>query len=146
MLHRIDLNIPSIDATTMTGSITTTRTAINVSGKKQNLEVQITQPAGVTITVGNKNKNLTDPARTASLTFPITISAPEVANGQYFGPITLVPAQGGNNVYIPVAFVRKQGGVALTNTCSPDTVAVEGALALHGDRDQPAARRPRTWR
>ena len=32
-LHRIDLNIPSIDATTMTGSITTSRTAINVSGR-----------------------------------------------------------------------------------------------------------------
>ena len=31
----IDLNIPSIDATTMTGSITTPRTAINVSGKNQ---------------------------------------------------------------------------------------------------------------
>ena len=43
-LHRIDLNIPSIDATTMTGSITTPRTAINVSGKKQTLDVQISSP------------------------------------------------------------------------------------------------------
>ena len=33
-LHRIDLNIASIDATTFTGSVTTTRTAINVSGKQ----------------------------------------------------------------------------------------------------------------
>jgi len=56
-LHRVDLNIPSIDATTMTGAITTNRTAINVSGKHQNLQVEITEPAGVTITVGTKNKN-----------------------------------------------------------------------------------------
>ena len=123
-LHRIDLNIPSIDATTMTGSITTSRTAINVSGKKQTMEVHVSQPAGVMITVGNKNKKLQIP-KNGSLTFPITISAPEVANGQYFGSITLVPAQGGNNVYIPVAFVRRQGGVALTNTCAPSTVAVK---------------------
>src|SRR5258705_7214007 len=31
-LHRIDLNLASVDATTMSGSITTHRTAINVSG------------------------------------------------------------------------------------------------------------------
>ena len=61
VLHRIDLNIPSIDATTMTGSITTSRTAINVSGKKQTMVVHISQPAGVTITVGNKNKKLQTP-------------------------------------------------------------------------------------
>ena len=45
-LHRIDLNIPSIDATTMGGSITTHRTAINVSGKNQTFHAQITAPAG----------------------------------------------------------------------------------------------------
>ena len=52
-LHRIDLNIPSIDATTMGGSISTQRTAINVSGKNQTLDAQISAPAGVTITVNN---------------------------------------------------------------------------------------------
>ncbi len=122
VLHRIDLNIPSIDATTMSGSIATQRTAINVSGKQQTLKVQISQPAGVTITVGNKNNNLKI-GKNGSLTFPITISAPEVPNGQYFGSITLVPVQGGNSVSIPVAFVRKQGAVGLTQVCSPATVA-----------------------
>lgn len=38
-LHRIDLNLASIDATTMSGSITTQRTAINVSGQSQKLDV-----------------------------------------------------------------------------------------------------------
>ena len=121
-LHRVDLNIPSIDATTMTGAITTNRTAINVSGKHQNLQVEITEPAGVTITVGTKNKNL-HIAKDDSLTFPITISAPEVADGQYIAAIDLVPVAGGNTVHIPVAFVKKQGSVALTHVCSPTTVA-----------------------
>jgi hypothetical protein len=117
-LHRIDLNIPSVDATTMSGSISTQRTAINVSGKSQNLAVQITQPAGVTITVGNKNHAL-HIAKNGTLTFPITIDAPSVANGQYQGRIDLVPSNGSNKVTIPFAFVKKQGAVTLTNSCSP---------------------------
>ena len=58
-LHRVDLNIASVDATTFTGSVTTSRTATNVSGKAQHLDVSIVQPAGVTITVGNKNSRCT---------------------------------------------------------------------------------------
>ena len=53
------------------------------------------------------------------MTFPVTISAPDVANGQYQGRINLVSRNGGNTVTIPVAFVKKQGPVTLTNTCSP---------------------------
>ena len=116
-LHRIDLNIPSVDATTMSGSIATHRTAINVSGKNQTLDVNITQPAGVTITVNNgKPIHVT---KGDSVTFPITIDAPSVANGQYQGRINLVPRKGANTVTIPVAFVKKQGAVTLSNTCSP---------------------------
>jgi hypothetical protein len=121
-LHRIDLNLPSIDATTMSGAITTHRTAINVSGKTQNMAVQISQPAGVTITVGSKNHDL-HIAKGGSLTFPITISAPSVANGQYQGRINLVPSAGGNTVTMPVAFVKKQGVVTLTNSCAPSSIA-----------------------
>ena len=119
-LHRIDLNIPSIDATTMSGSISTHRTAINVSGKKQVLDVQVTAPAGVTITVGNNNHNL-QIDKDGTLTFPISIDAPTVANGQYQGRIDLVPnnGSGANKVTIPVAFVKQQGAVTLSNSCSP---------------------------
>jgi subtilisin family serine protease len=124
-LHRINLNVPSIDATTMSGEITTQRTAINVSGASQKLAVQITQPAGVSITVGNNNHDLKI-AKNGSLTFPITISAPQVANGQYFGRINLVPAKGGNKVTIPVAFVKKQGNVTVSSNCSPLSFAVNG--------------------
>jgi len=124
-LHRIDLNLASIDATTMSGSITTQRTAINVSGRHQNMQVQITEPAGVEITVGKKNHDL-HIAKDESLTFPITIDAPNVANGQYQARINLVPEQGGNTVTMPVAFVKRQGTVTLSNTCAPPSFASRG--------------------
>jgi subtilisin family serine protease len=122
-LHRVDLNIASVDATTMSGTITTHRTAINVSGHRQTLHVQITEPAGVTITVGTNNRNLVID-KDASLTFPITISAPAVANGQYTGSIRLVPQSGANAVYMPVAFVKKQGSVTLSQSCASASIAV----------------------
>jgi hypothetical protein len=120
-LHRIDLNLASVDATTMSGSITTHRTAINISGANQTLDAQITQPAGVTITVNNGRALIMRAG--ATLTFPITIDAATVANGQYTGSIKLVPRNGSNAVYMPVAFVKKQGTVTLTNLCSPASFA-----------------------
>jgi hypothetical protein len=88
-LHRIDLNIPSIDAPTMGGSITTHRTAINVSRKNQTFHAQITAPAGVTITVNNGHPIKVH--KGDSVTFPVTIDAPSVANGQYQARINLMP-------------------------------------------------------
>ena len=65
-----------------------------MSGVHQNMQVVITQPAGVTITVGNNNHDL-HIAKNGSLTFPITISAPSVANGQYLARITSFRAVAG---------------------------------------------------
>jgi subtilisin family serine protease len=121
-LHRIDLNIPSIDATTMSGVIRTQRTALNVSGHKQRFTVEVSAPDGATITVG-KNNNPLKVAKGGELTFPVTIEAPELPNGQYFGWIRLVPQSGANAVFLPVAFFKKQGAVTLTNTCSSSTIA-----------------------
>ena len=132
-LHRIDLNTPSIDATTMTGQITTKRTALNVSGKGQALAVSVQSPAGAQIIVSNNAPGPKGPGASSknlgvgagqSLTFWVTISAPELANGQYFGRITLTP-KSGTPVTIPVAFVKKQGDVTLTHTCVPSTFAAK---------------------
>ena len=129
-LHRIDLNIPSIDATTMGGSITTHRTAINVSGKNQTFHAQITAPAGVTITVNNGHPIKVH--KGDSVTFPVTIDAPSVANGQYQGRINLMPRTGANKVTIPVAFVKKQGAVTLTQQLlAPVLRVAHGRVALH---------------
>jgi subtilisin family serine protease len=133
-LHRVDLNLASIDATTMPGVLTTQRTGINVSGRPQTLDVQTSMPSGVTILVGNNN----DPSNPkplhvgagGSVTFGVEIDATNVANGQYFGWIKLVPESGANAVFMPVAFVKKQGQVTLTNACTPTTIPASNGTAL----------------
>ena len=124
-LGRVNLNLPSVDATTMSGQLTTSRTAKNVSGVDQRLTISIQQPAGGTITVNGKNKDIKVGAG-EEVTFSISISAPFAADGQYFGRITLMPTSG-NAVTIPVAFNKHQGAVALTQSCSPTSVAVSAA-------------------
>jgi hypothetical protein len=151
-LHRVDLNLPSIDATTMSGQLTTERTAINVTGKDQDLQVSVDQPAGVQIIVSDKNPGgpgghgpAAGPGGGGSglpkgvdklkakknnpLSFWVTISAPDVADGQYFGSITLTPRSGGTPVFIPVAFVKTQGTVSLTNTCTPLSFPVKTGVS-----------------
>ncbi|MDX6454182.1 MAG: hypothetical protein QOD48_289, partial [Gaiellaceae bacterium] len=133
-LHRVDLNLASIDAATMPGVLTTKRTGINVSGNPQTLDVQTSMPSGVTILVGNNN----DPSNPkplhvgagGSVTFGVKIDATNVANGQYFGWIKLVPESGANAVFMPVAFVKKQGQVTLTNSCTPATIPASNGTAL----------------
>ena len=133
-LHRIDLNIASVNAPTMTGQITTKRTAINVSGKDQTLTVSTVAPDGATIFVSDKDPSKKGPSTDTKISLPkkgttdiwITISAPDLADGQYFGRITLDPKKDGyNSVTIPVAFYRQQGEVTLTHTCAPTTFAAK---------------------
>ena len=137
-LHRIDLNIASVNAPTMTGLITTKRTAINVSGKSQQLEVSTIAPAGVSIFVSDKAPGKNGPKADSKISLSkngttdiwITISAPEVPNGQYFGQITLDPKKDGYySAVIPVAFVKQQGAVTLTHLCSPTTFPVKTGKA-----------------
>jgi subtilisin family serine protease len=128
-LGRIDINIPSVNAPTFLGSISTQRTAINVSGRNQVFKVHTSAPRGATITVGTNNGNLSVKAG-RSITFPITINAPTIANGQYFGRITLTPQSGGTPVTIPVAFRKvstESGAVGLTHACAPTTFATGAA-------------------
>jgi subtilisin family serine protease len=137
-LHRIDLNIASIDAPTMAGEITTMRSAINVSGKTQDLDVSVVAPAGTQIYVsghkpGPKGAELKSDKKLHAdkkkpLDFWVTISAPEADPGQYFGQITLTPKKG-TPVVIPVAFVKKQGAVTLTHTCDPTTIATRTGVS-----------------
>jgi hypothetical protein len=119
-LHRIDANTPSVNAPTMSGSLTTTRTARNVSGALQTFTVHTVAPAGGSITV--KPSSFSIPAGKTKL-LTITINGEGLAaDQQYFGSITLDAASASaNDVSIPVAFFTKQGGVTLTHTCSPDS-------------------------
>jgi subtilisin family serine protease len=120
-LHRIDANIPSVNAPTMSGSVTTTRTAMNVSGATQNLTVETAAPAGGAIVVNPASFSLSA-GQTKQLT--ITIDGEGLAaDQQYFGSITLdASSPSANDVFIPVAFFKRQGAVTLSHTCSPTSI------------------------
>jgi hypothetical protein len=127
-LHRIDLNLPSVDAPTMSGLVTTKRVATNVSGDQQDLNVDVVSPPGATIYVSDKAPGPNGPKgddqirlkRTGTTDIWITISAPDLPNGQYFGRITLEShARNLSDVTIPVAFKKTQGEVTLAHTCAP---------------------------
>ncbi|HUH92543.1 MAG TPA: S8 family serine peptidase [Casimicrobiaceae bacterium] len=137
-LHRIDLNIASVNAPTMTGQITTKRTAINVSGKDQTLTVSTVAPDGATIFVSDKDPSNKGPSTDNKISLSkkgttdiwITISAPDLPDGQYFGRITLDPKKAGfNPVTIPVAFFKQQGVVTLVHTCAPTTFSAKGGVS-----------------
>jgi hypothetical protein len=119
-LGRIDLNLPSIDAPTMPGTVYTDRTITNVSGRNLNLAVDVDAPAGASIVV-NGGKAI-QVKRDGTAKFGVVISAPSLPEGQYFGRITLDPRQSGlNPVTIPVAFDKQQGTVSLLHSCDPTT-------------------------
>ena len=126
-LLRIDANIPSINAPTFSGSITTTRRALNVSGGTRSFTVHTTAPGGATIAVSPSSFTLQNGQ---SVTLTITIEGAALApNAQYFGSIILDAAGGANDVFIPVAFFKRQGTVSLTHTCTPTTIATGASAA-----------------
>ncbi len=115
----INLNLPSVNAPVMPGTITTVRTAKNISGKSQTYSVQVTSPAKSKITV-TPSKFTVKPGKSADLKITISSTAP---TGQYFGEIKLVPASSGlPALHLPVAFVPQQGDISLTSSCSPESV------------------------
>lgn len=119
-LHRVDLNLPSIDATTMPGTLTTHRTAVNVSSTDRSFHTTTVAPAGASITVTPSTFGI-DSGQSRTLT--ITINGENLAPGQYFGKITLTSTGGATPVVIPVAFVKTQGVVTLSHTCAASSIA-----------------------
>lgn len=116
---RIDLNIPSINAPTMPGEVTTTRTFTNVGGSTATYAVSTTAGEGSTITATPSRFTV---AAGASRTVEITISSTNT-DGQEFGEIRLA-ASGRETLHLPVAFVPEQGGASVTSDCDAAEVAV----------------------
>ncbi|HEY5519323.1 MAG TPA: S8 family serine peptidase [Candidatus Limnocylindrales bacterium] len=119
---RINLNLPSIDAPNMPGTITVTRKMQNVSGTSQTLTATTKAPNNSSIKVTPSTISL--PAW-GTATFQVTINGSKLADGQYFGQITWTPNKAGySTVVMPVAFFHKPGDVAFDNNCStPSTVS-----------------------
>jgi hypothetical protein len=126
-LGRINLNIPSIDASVMPGMISTSRTGLNVSGRNLSFEVVTEEPAGADISVSPNSFTV---KKGKTVTLSITIDGTGLAPGQYFGRITLAPlTSGANPVTMPVAFNVTQADVTLTHTCNTTGISVGGTAS-----------------
>ena len=144
-MHRIDLDIRDIerDHVHRLCHDIADRDRTSRASSRRNLDVSIA-PAGQRHDHGGQQNHALHVDEGASLTFPITIDAPDVANGQYTARITLTRRKGGNAVTVQVRYVKQQGNVTLGNFVQPGEHHLEvRPLALHGDREQPSdPRRP----
>ncbi len=121
-LQTLNLNIPSLNAPIMPGSITTTRVAKNVTTRSQSYRVTATAPAGSSITV-SPTAFTVGAGKTVTLKITIKSTSP----GQKFGQINLTPRTSGvPRLHLPVAFVSQQGSVKLASECAPTSVAMGG--------------------
>ncbi|HEU4398500.1 MAG TPA: S8 family serine peptidase [Actinomycetota bacterium] len=118
-MDRIDLNTPSVNAPTMPGVISTARTARNVTNRILTYRISTQSPAGTSISV-RPSVFVLGPGR--EITLNIRISAPAVAEGQYFGRINLNQVGGPRDLHLPVAFFKKQSVVTLAQSCDPSTI------------------------
>ncbi len=114
-LGRIHLNIPSINAPVFAGVIETTRTARNVTGVTQTLNITTQTPSGMKITV-TPSKLVLGPFQAKPIS--IRIEGAALSDGQYFGQITLNPKTDGYvNAVLPVAANKTDGEVVLDHSC-----------------------------
>ena len=121
-LAAIHLNLPSINAPTLPGEVTTTRTVKNTTSAKLDVSLSADAPAGSTISVSPGKLKLD---AGASATFTVTIASDAPLGDQQFGSIELAVKQRAT-LHLPVAFVHEQGDVSLSQSCTPDTIALAG--------------------
>ena len=115
----LDVNLPSINAPTMPGTVTVVRTTTNVSGQDYNFDVTTEAPAGATIKVSPKQGRI---RAGESRTFEVTITS-NAPSAQYFGKITIVSRNSSQpDVHLPVAFFNDQGDITLSQSCNPTSI------------------------
>ncbi|SDG02975.1 PA domain-containing protein [Sinosporangium album] len=119
-LNRIDLNLPSVNAPVMPGLITAKRTVTNVSNRTLTYRASGTTVSGATIAVVPPVFTLR-PGKSASL--KVVVTAPGLADGQYFGRVDLKQVGGKRHLGLPVAFYRQEGAVPVEQTCAPAAIA-----------------------
>lgn len=119
-VHAVDLNLPSINAPVLPGSLTTERVVKNVTGKKVTFKVTTSAPGHSKIKV--TPAAFTVPAG-SSQTLTITIDTGAPIGAQQFGRINITPVSAGwKPMHLPVAWIHKQGTVSLSQSCVPTTI------------------------
>lgn len=117
----MQLNLPSINAPTMPGTVTVTRTARNTTNHDIQFTASTIAPAGSTIRV-SPTQGTIRAGHTGTFRVTITSNAPPA---QYFGEVDITP-NSGSALHLPVAFYNQQGDVNLTSTCSPASIREHG--------------------
>jgi len=118
-VRTVDINLPSVNAPTLPGTLTTTRVLENVTGKTLRVTPKATAPEGTTISFGKRVYTI-QPGRTAAV--EITISTESATGKQQFAEIVFDTNRG--DARIPVAFVPTQGNVSLEQTCEETELTV----------------------
>ncbi|MEU2200736.1 S8 family serine peptidase [Isoptericola sp. NPDC019482] len=116
-VHAVDLNIPSINAPTLPGRVTTTRTLQNTSGRTIVVRPKAEAPDGSTITV---KPGVATVRAGGSVSFDITVTDTSASGEQKFGSVTFRTPRG--DARIPVAFVPTQGNVAVDQSCDEASI------------------------
>ncbi|GAA1725003.1 S8 family serine peptidase [Isoptericola hypogeus] len=116
-VHAVDLNIPSINAPTLPGRLTTTRTLQNTSGRTIVVHPTADAPDGARISFSPKVA-VVKPGR--SVDIDVTITDTSASGVQKFGSVTFETSRG--DARIPVAFVPTQGNVSVTQSCDAETI------------------------
>jgi hypothetical protein len=119
----VDLNIPSINAPTMPGRLTTTRTLENTSGRTMVVRPEVEAPEGSTITVSPVRATV---RAGQTVSFDITITDTSASGEQKFGEITFATNRGDG--HIPVAFVPSQGNVVASQSCDEATITTDESV------------------
>jgi len=120
-VHAVDMNVPSIDAPVMPGTVTTRRVAHNTTRSRLTFRASTTAPNGAAITVSPSTFTV---APGADVALAVKINGATLAPGQYFGSITLQQVGGNRTLHLPVAFNRQQSQVGVVTACTPPTIKV----------------------
>ncbi|CAM3497472.1 S8 family serine peptidase [Isoptericola cucumis] len=120
-VHAVDLNVPSINAPTLPGRLTTTRTLENTSGRPLVVHPRAEAPDGAKITFSPRIATVR-PGK--SVDFDITITDTSASEEQKFGAVTFRTQRG--DARIPVAFVPTQGNVAVDQSCDAEKIPLRG--------------------
>ncbi len=122
-LSQVDLNLASVNAAVMPGSISTSRTAVNVSGRTLSYSVETSSSDPGALVSVSPSSFTVEPG--ASVSLEVKIEAPGVAPGRYFGEIRIIERwNGAPALHLPVAFNRTQGGVSLATSCRPAALRI----------------------
>ena len=117
---RVDLNLPSIQASPLPGSLTTHRTLKNVTSRAQKFKVSTTGTNGLKVTVSPRE--VTVPPRQAR-SIAITLDGTAAPDGWSFGQVTLTPNDHKvPKVVLPVAARVADAEVPMTHTCAPTSL------------------------